>query len=118
MSELPGRCVPCEGGVPALSEGEARAHHADTPRWELEFVPEGTPRLSRSFVMKDFRAALAWVNRVGMLAEEEGHHPDFHIRSWNQVELVLWTHAVGGLSVNDFVLARKIDALATKDGLD
>jgi len=68
--------------------------------------------------MKDFRAALAWVNRVGMLAEEEGHHPDFHIRSWNQVELVLWTHAVGGLSVNDFVLARKIDALATKDGLD
>ena len=116
MSELPARCVPCDGDTPALSEGEARAHHADTPRWELDFVGAEIPRLARSFVMKDFRDALAWINRVGMLAEEEGHHPDLHIRSWNRVEIVLWTHAVGGLSINDFVLARKIDALAAKDG--
>ena len=61
--------------------------------------------------LDDFRAALRWVNRVGMLAEEEGHHPDLHLTRWNRVELVLWTHAVDGLSENDFVLAKKIDAL-------
>ena len=67
-----------------------------------------------SFKLRDFRRALAWANRVGMLAEEQGHHPDIHITRWNHVELVLWTHAVGGLTDNDFVMARKIDELATK----
>lgn len=83
------------------------------PLWTLDY-----PRLRRSFRLKDFRKALAWVNRVGMLAEEEAHHPDFHITGWNQVELVLWTHALNGLSDNDFVMATKIDRLALKDGLD
>ena len=78
-------------------------HTAD---WSMEKA-----RLRRSFELSDFRAALRWVNRVGMLAEEEGHHPDFHLTGWNGVELVLWTHAIGGLHANDFVLARKIDAL-------
>ena len=104
--ELPGRCVPCEGGTPALSRAEAEAHLAGLEGWELDF-----PRLRKRWKHADFRAALAFVNRVGMLAEEEGHHPDFHLTGWNHVELVLWTHAVDGLSVNDFVLARKIDAL-------
>jgi 4a-hydroxytetrahydrobiopterin dehydratase len=110
--ELPKRCVPCEGGIPALSEAQARERHAHVPSWTLE-----GQRLRRSFRLKDFRKALAWVNRVGMLAEEEGHHPDFHLTGWNQVELVLWTHAVGGLSDNDFVLAKRIDELAQRDGL-
>lgn len=111
MSELPPKCVPCEGGIPALSEDQARAKHAEhCPAWTLEF-----PRLRRSFELADFRAALRLVNRVGMLAEDEGHHPDFHLTGWNRVELVLWTHAVDGLSVNDFVLAKKIDALVADD---
>lgn len=112
MEELPGKCVPCEGGIPAMERAEAELRMQQIPEWELDF-----PRISREFQLKDFRAALAWVNRVGMLAEEEGHHPDFHITGWNHVELVLWTHAVGGLSLNDFVLATKIDALARRDGL-
>ena len=107
MTELPDRCVPCEGGVDALADDAAeglRAEHA--PLWEMRF-----PRIARTFALADFRAALQWVNRVGMLAEEEGHHPDFHLTRWKHVELVLWTHAAGGLSANDFVLAKKIDEL-------
>ena len=104
--QLPAKCVPCEGGIPALGREAAESLHAHVPEWKLDF-----PRLRRNYELKDFRAALAWVNRIGMLAEEEGHHPDFHITGWNKVELVLWTHAVGGLSDNDFVLAKKIDEL-------
>lgn len=111
MDPLPNKCVPCEGGIPALTNDEAKERRALIPSWTLT---EG--KISRSFELKDFRAALAWVNRVGMLAEEEGHHPNFHITGWNQVELVLYTHAVGGLTDNDFVLAKAIDALAVKDG--
>lgn len=103
---LPDRCVPCAKGTPALDLDAARALHAEVPEWTLDF-----PRLRRTFRCKDFRGALAWVNRVGMLAEEEQHHPDFHLTGWNQVELVLWTHAANGLHANDFVLARKIDEL-------
>lgn len=106
MSGLPERCVPCRTGTPALERAAAEARHAHVPEWTLDF-----PRLKRSFVLKDFRDALAWINRVGMLAEEEQHHPDFHLTGWNKVELVLWTHAAGGLHDNDFVMARKIDEL-------
>lgn len=104
--ELPDHCAPCVKGTPALERSAAEARHALVPAWTLDF-----PRLRRSFTLPDFRAALAWVNRVGMLAEEEQHHPDFHVTGWNRVELVLWTHAAGGLHDNDFVLARKIDEL-------
>jgi 4a-hydroxytetrahydrobiopterin dehydratase len=107
---LPEKCVPCEGGIPALSRGQAEAHMSSIPQWTLDF-----PRLRREWELENFRKALAWVNRVGMLAEDEGHHPDFHITGWNRVELVLWTHAVEGLSLNDFVLAKKIDALSGAD---
>jgi 4a-hydroxytetrahydrobiopterin dehydratase len=112
MSTLPTKCVPCEGGIPALTRERALELHAEVPRWTLDF-----PRLRRDYALKDFRRALAWVNRVGMLAEEQGHHPDLHITRWNHVELVLWTHAVNGLSENDFVMAKKIDELAASDGI-
>jgi len=105
-AELPAKCVPCAKGTRALAREEAQLLGGHVPDWTLDF-----PRLRRSFALKDFRAALAWVNRVGMLAEEEGHHPDFHLTEWNRVELVLWTHAAGGLHANDFVLAKKIDEL-------
>ena len=95
-----------------LSREDAEARMAQIPEWELE---EGA-RIRRRFELKDFRAALAWVNRVGMLAEEHDHHPDFHLTGWNRVELVLWTHTAGGLTVNDFAMATQIDELARKDG--
>lgn len=92
---------------PALNEAEVAAHAAALPGWELDF-----PRLRRRFEFSDFRAALKFVNRVGMLAEEANHHPDFHLTGWNKVELVLSTHDAGGLTQLDFDLARKIDALS------
>jgi 4a-hydroxytetrahydrobiopterin dehydratase len=105
--ELPERCVPCKRGAPPLDEPAARAlHQRYVPDWTLAF-----PKLRRRYQLRDFRAALAWINRVGMLAEEEQHHPDFHLTGWNHVELVLWTHAINGLHQNDFVMAHKIDAL-------
>ncbi len=105
-ADLPERCVPCARGTPALDREGALARAVHVPDWALDF-----PRLARAFVLRDFRAALAWINRVGMLAEEQQHHPDIHLTGWNKVELVLWTHAAGGLHDNDFVLARKIDEL-------
>lgn len=91
---------------PALSEAEASAHAASVPGWSHDH-----PFIRRSYELEHFRAALAFVNRVGMLAEEMNHHPDFHLTGWNRVELVLSTHDVGGLTTLDFDLARKIDAL-------
>ena len=107
MSGLPERCEPCEGGVTPLTLAEAEAHMADVRGWTLDY-----PVLRRVDELEDFRAALAWINRVGMLAEEQGHHPDVHLTGWNRVELVLSTHSIGGLSINDFVLARLVDGLS------
>jgi len=103
---LPAHCVPCSKGTPALEPAAVEARMELVPAWTLDGA-----RLRRTFELGDFRAALAWANRVGMLAEEQQHHPDFHLTGWNRVELVLWTHAAGGLHDNDFVLARRIDEL-------
>jgi 4a-hydroxytetrahydrobiopterin dehydratase len=100
-------CVPCRGGVPPLTEAEARRLCEAVPAWALLEI--GT-RLVRRFEFRDFKAAMEFVNRVADLAEEEGHHPDFEIH-WNKVELTLWTHKIGGLHENDFIMAAKIDRL-------
>jgi len=100
-------CVPCRGGVPPLPEEKAREYAAATPGWTLA---ENGTRLFRRFEFADFKAAMEFVNRVADLAEEEGHHPDICIH-WNKVELTLWTHKIGGLHENDFILAAKIDRL-------
>ena len=100
-------CVPCRGGIPPLPEERARELSAAVPGWAL--LESGT-RLVRRFEFRDFRGAMEFVNRVADLAEEEGHHPDFSIH-WNKVELTLWTHKIGGLHENDFILAAKIDRL-------
>jgi 4a-hydroxytetrahydrobiopterin dehydratase len=100
-------CVPCRGGAPPLSESEIRALLGQTPRWKLE---EDGRRLKRAFEFADFMEAMRFVNRVADVAEAEGHHPDIAIH-WNRVELTLWTHKIGGLHENDFILAAKIDAL-------
>jgi 4a-hydroxytetrahydrobiopterin dehydratase len=99
------RCRPCEGGAPALAPAEATRLHAEIPSWALT-----DDRLRRRLVFEDFAAAMGFLVRLGMLAEREGHHPDFTVH-YRQVDVELWTHAVGGLSENDFILAAKIDEL-------
>ncbi len=100
-------CVPCRGGVPPL-RGEALAPlSAQVPEWSV--VEEH--HLHRVFRFPDFRQALNWANRVGELAEEQGHHPDL-LLSWGKVEVLIWTHKINGLTASDFVLAAKIDRLA------
>jgi 4a-hydroxytetrahydrobiopterin dehydratase len=99
-------CVPCEGGVPALSLQQVQSYLADLPDWKL--TTNG--RIRREWRVKNFLAGLDFFNRVGKLAEEEGHHPDMHLVGRN-VAIEIWTHAIGGLSENDFILAAKIDRL-------
>jgi 4a-hydroxytetrahydrobiopterin dehydratase len=103
-------CVPCRGGIPPLPREEAERLASSTPDWKLE---ESGTRLARRFEFQDFRAAMEFVNRVAEIAEEEGHHPDIAIH-WNKVDLILWTHKIGGLHENDFILAAKVDALLEK----
>jgi 4a-hydroxytetrahydrobiopterin dehydratase len=90
-----------------LTEEEARGLLEAAPLWSLQ--EKGT-RLSRRFEFRDFLQAMEFVNRVARIAEEEGHHPDIAIH-WNKVDLLLWTHKIGGLHENDFILAAKIDRL-------
>jgi 4a-hydroxytetrahydrobiopterin dehydratase len=108
MSSLKNRhCVPCEGGVPKLTEAKAEELRRQTPAWTLS---EDASKIERKFRFEDFRQAMAFVNRVAAIANEEDHHPDILV-NYSRVTLTLWTHAIGGLSENDFIVAAKIDAL-------
>ena len=98
-------CSPCEGGVPPIGPDEAAAILASVPGWELV---DGGTRLRRRWVAKDFAAGVAFLDAIAALAEREGHHPDLHLERYREVTIDLWTHAVGGLSENDFILAAKI----------
>ncbi|MFA6030252.1 MAG: 4a-hydroxytetrahydrobiopterin dehydratase [Elusimicrobiota bacterium] len=100
------RCAPCREGGPSLSFERSCALLTKLDGWSLN--EKG--RLEKSWRFPDFRAALAFVVRVGALAEEEGHHPDVRL-SWGKVALELWTHKAGGLTENDFLLASKVDRL-------
>jgi 4a-hydroxytetrahydrobiopterin dehydratase len=99
-------CVPCTTGVPALEGAELARLHRQVPSWELV---EGH-HLRKAFRFGDFREALGFVNRVGELAEEQGHHPDLAF-GWGWAEVEIFTHRVDGLSENDFILAAKVDEL-------
>lgn len=83
---------------------------SDVHGWEQE-----GGAIRRRFMFKDFRAAIAFINQVATIAESENHHPDIHLTGWNKVELVLSTHAIGGLSENDFILAAKVNDLVKLD---
>lgn len=101
------RCVPCSGGVPPLEGDELRRLGEELGGgWE---IVEGH-HLHKRFDFPDFAEALAFVNRVGALAEQEGHHPDLGL-SWGRVEVEIWTHKIDGLTESDFVLAARIDRL-------
>jgi len=97
------KCIPIKAGEPPLPPEEAHALHAQIPEWTLK-----NQSLERDFTFKDFREAIAFVNRVADVAEGENHHPDIKI-SYNKVHLTLSTHKIGGLSRNDLILAAKID---------
>lgn len=102
-------CVPCRGGTPSLKGSELADIHRQLPesaKWNV--VKEH--HLVRSYKFPDFRSALAFVNQVGEIAEEQGHHPDI-LLGWGKVEITTWTHAVDGLTESDFILAAKIDRL-------
>ncbi|HJT76013.1 MAG TPA: 4a-hydroxytetrahydrobiopterin dehydratase [Gemmataceae bacterium] len=108
-AELSGKhCKPCEGGVPPLSADEVRGHLAAVPGWTLTADGRG---IRREWRVKDFATALDFFNRIGAIAEAEDHHPDLHLTGYRQVAVELSTHAVKGLTENDFILAAKIDKL-------
>ncbi len=100
-------CVPCRGGVPPL-EGDELTGLRERLGGGWRVVEEH--HLEKEFRLEDFRAALGFTNRVGELAEEQGHHPDIHL-SWGRVRLEIWTHKIDGLTESDFVLAAKVDNL-------
>jgi 4a-hydroxytetrahydrobiopterin dehydratase len=109
MSQLSQKhCVSCESGAAALRSDEVEALLKRTPAWQLA---EGGKRIRREWRVKDFATALDFFQRVGKIAEEEDHHPDLHLVGYRNVTIELSTHAVNGLTENDFILAAKIDEL-------
>lgn len=105
------KCVPCEGSTLPLSLKQAQAYSSQVPEWSLS---ESGRTISRTFRLNDFVAAMEFANRITPLAEHEGHHPDLFI-GWGKVKVELSTHSIGGLSVNDFILAAKIDRIAPSE---
>lgn len=110
------KCAPCEGGAKPLPHKETEKYMEKVSGWTL--IHDSSPQLkkfglgskiSKEFKFKDFIGAINFVNSIAELAENEGHHPDIHI-NYNKVLLELSTHAIGGLSENDFIIAAKIDA--------
>jgi len=108
MSLTQKTCVPCQGGIPPLTPDEAKGYLDQVPGWELSAASD---RLHRGFKFGDFVAALAFVNKVGELAEAEGHHPDIAF-GWGYADVTLFTHKINGLHENDFIMAAKVNTLA------
>jgi 4a-hydroxytetrahydrobiopterin dehydratase len=107
MSDLASKtCVPCRGGTPPLKGAELHNFSHQLPNWNV--IDEH--HITRKFTFPDFQQALDFVNRVGAVAEEQGHHPDI-LLTWGKVEITLWTHAVNGLTESDFIMAAKIDRI-------
>jgi 4a-hydroxytetrahydrobiopterin dehydratase len=98
-------CKPCRGGVPPLTRAEAKVLMHETPEWELS---EDASRITRTYKVGDFAAALAFVNTIGILAEDQWHHPDISF-GWGYVTVALRTKKIKGLHENDFIMATKID---------
>lgn len=105
------KCQPCEGGVPPVTIEEAQRLLRDLQGWQLR--DDGTC-IRREWTVQDFRAAVEFFDRVAELAEQEGHHPDLHLTGYRNVSVELSTHAIDGLSENDFILAAKINELPVR----
>jgi len=100
-------CVPCRGGVPPLTAEEIRPLQAEVKDWSVV----NNHHIEREFKFKDFKTALDFTNKVGAIAEEQGHHPDIYL-AWGKVQVQIWTHKINGLTESDFILAAKIDRAA------
>lgn len=101
------KCVPCQGGVPPLKGDSLKKLHQQLEKdWKV--IDEH--HLKKGYSFKNFQEALAFTNQIGVLAEEEGHHPDIFL-SYGKVKIELWTHKIDGLTESDFILAAKIDKL-------
>ncbi len=110
MEELQqARCVPCEGGVAPADDAEIAEYLSQLQGWKV-IEDGGMKRLTRPFVFPDFARALAFTNRVGELAEREGHHPAL-LTEWGKVTVTWWTHSIGGLHKNDFIMAARTNEL-------
>ncbi len=102
------KCKPCEGGVRPLSLADSKNFMKSIPDWRP--VDSGKA-IERQWVMKDFKAAISLMNAIAQVAEKEGHHPDIHLTGYKHLTIELSTHAIGGLSENDFISAAKIDKI-------
>lgn len=103
-------CVACRGGESTLTDAEIAELHPQIPEWRVEEV-DGMKRLERVFKFRNFVQALEFANKIGALAEEENHHP-LLVVEWGRVTVNWWTHKIGGLHKNDFIMAAKADELA------
>ena len=99
-------CVPCRGGVPRLKGQDLQQLLQQVPQWKA--VNEH--HITRAYTFPDFKQALDFVNRVGEVAEQQGHHPDI-LLTWGKAEITMWTHKIDGLTRSDLIMAAKIDQL-------
>ncbi len=108
------KCVACNKDVPKLSGAEIAELQPQVRGWQVQ-NRDGIPRLERAFLFKDFAQALAFTNKVGELAERENHHPEI-LTEWGKVTVTWWTHKIGGLHRNDFIMAAKTNDLLDAEG--
>lgn len=102
------KCLPCEGGVPAIEPHDAQQYIKATPQWTLS---DDFKSISRKVSCKHFVDAMKRINQIAEVAESEQHHPDLHLTGYRNLRVDLTTHAIGGLSENDFIVAAKIDQI-------
>jgi len=100
------KCIPCKGGIPKLKIKDSKEFQKETPDWKII----KNHHITRTFKFNDFKSALTFVNKVGAIAEKEGHHPNINF-TWGEVNISIYTHAINGLHKNDFILASKIDRI-------
>jgi 4a-hydroxytetrahydrobiopterin dehydratase len=103
------KCVACRGAEPVLTDAQITEFQPQVPEWQVKEI-NGMKRLERVFKFKNFAEALSFTNKIGAIAEEEGHHP-LIITEWGRVTVQWWTHKIGGLHLNDFIMAARTDAL-------
>src|SRR3990172_1256975 len=102
-------CVPSEDGVDPYTKEQAQDYLKATPDWEI--LDETPMKIQRKFVFKDFKQAIEFVNKVAEITNSEDHHPDINLHNYKKVDITLYTHAIGGLSENDYIMAAKISQM-------
>ena len=105
------KCVPCEGNIKALNDPELSKYMSGVRKWLLV----AGNKIEREIECKTFKEALHFVGEVGKIAEDQSHHPNIFLHNFNKVKLTLYTHAINGLSKNDFIIAARIDELVEKE---